>query len=173
VAGWLLRKVNLKEEMLSILVPADYNYQIGIDVHKKPHVFSYSRWDAVPNTWEYVYAAVKMTGKHIGPFIEIVELCCYHKDQKRFVYDEYFGFKKDSRYMEFPVPKILYTRSTYLDGSYYSGSLATRSKPSILSKKAGVYMYGGMRVKVIGEQGYFYKTRKNKWILKQCLVDSK
>jgi len=173
VAGWLLRKVDPEKEKLGILVPADYGYSIGINVHRKPHVFSYSEIDVVPNQWEYVYASVKMTGKRIGPFIEIIQLCCFGKGSKGFVLGEYFGFKGDDKYLEFPVSKIFYTRATYLDGGYYLGSFTARVEPSILSEWAGDYGSGGMRVKVIGEQGYFYRTSKGKWIFKQCLVDSK
>jgi len=175
VAGWLLRKVDPQKEKLAILVPANYDYWMGINIHEKPHVFSYSISDAVPNYWEYIYASVKMTGKQIGPFVEILKLDCFNNNNKgkRFVFGEYFGFKKDNRYIKFSIPKIFYTRSTYLDYSYYSRSLTVRAKPSILSKKVGTYARGGMLVKVVGEQGYFYKTNKNKWILKQCLTSKK
>lgn len=173
VAGCLLRKVDLQKEKLAVLVPADYDYSTGISVHEKPHVFSQPEWKAVPNDWQYIYASVKTTGKQTGPFIEIIQLDCFGKGNKEFVLAEYFGIKKQSRYLKFPVPKKFYTRSRYLNGDFYSGTLRTRKEPSILSRDAGDYARGGMPVKVIGEQGFFYKTSKEKWILKQCLVNSR
>jgi len=172
VAGWLLRKVNPEKEKLGILVPADYEYSIGVNVHKEPHVFSCSE-GGVPNRWKYVYVAVKMTGKRIGPFIEIIQLCCFGKGSKGFVLGEYFGFKEGSKYLKFSVPKTFYTRTIYLDGGYYSGSFTARAGPSILSRKVYNYASGGMQVEVVGEQGHFYKTSKNKWIFKQCLIGPK
>jgi len=175
VAGWLLRKVDPKKEKLGILVPADYEYSVGIAIYQEPHIFSCPEWRrAIPNQWKYIYASVKMTGKRIGPFIEIIQPCGLGKGDKSFVLGEYFGLsglEENDKYLEFSIPKIFYTRSTCLDNSYYSGSLVARVGPSILSKKAGNYASGGIQVEVIGEQGHFYKTSKNKWIFKQCLVD--
>jgi len=172
VAGWYLRKVDIEKEKLGILVPADYEYYEGIRVHKEPHVFSDSE-HTVPSKLRYIYASVKMTGKHIGPLIEIIQLRYSGKGSKDFVLSGYFGFKVGSEYLEFSIPKILYTRAIRIDGGHYSGSFNVRSGPSILNEWAGNYGSGGMKVTVIGEQGHFYKTSKgNKWILKQCLVDS-
>lgn len=170
VASMLLRKVDLVAEKLAVLEPADYWYNNGIDIHPSPHVFSYSRWTAFPNTWKYVYPAVQMTGLHEGPMMQIVQLCCHGEASKHWVVSEFFGIKSpNNTFKKYPKPQILYTRIIYIEGGAYLGSFYTRAKPSILSSVSGGYAGGDIQVRTVGEQGYFYLTDKGKWIFKQCL----
>ncbi len=173
VAGWLLRKVDLEKENLALLVPAEYEYSNGINVYSKPHIFNEEGWGDIPNRWQYAYVSVKMTGKHIGPFVEITQLHGYGEGKREFTLSEFFGFKNNSPFIKYPATKRLYTRSTYLDGSRYRGIIIVRKKPSLLSTKAGYYVFGNLPVKVIGEQGYFYKTINHEWIFKQCLAEER
>lgn len=173
VAGWLLRKVDLEKEKIAVLVPADYKYEYGINVYSKPHIFSEQGWDTVPNRWQYAYVSVKMTGQHVGPFIEIIQQYGNREGGKHFILSEFFGFKNNRPFIKYSAAKILYTRSTYLDGSSYRARVIVRKEPSLLSARAGYYAPGGSLVKVIGERGYFYKTYDDESIFKQCLVEQR
>ncbi len=172
-AGEYLRKVDPEKEKLALLVPADYEYFFGINVYEKPHIFYEEGWGDLPNRWQYAYGAVKMTGKHVGPFIETFQLHGRYQGKIYFVLSEFFGFKNNSPFKKYPAVKILYTRSKYLNDELCLKRIFFREKPSILSLKAGYYGSGGAPVRVIGEQGDFYKTRDREYIFKQCLVEKK
>jgi hypothetical protein len=171
VASWLLRKVDLEKDKLAVLLPADYEYKYGINVYSQPHIFSEQSWDTVPNCWQYAYVSVEMTGRHEGPFIEIIQQYGSREGGKYFILSEFFGFKSNAPPIKYPTARTLYTRSTYLDGSRYWGRISVRKEPSLLSLETGYYACGGLSVKVIGEQGDFYNTRDGEWIFKQCLVE--